>query len=86
MLQAEGAEVRGGHGRARRGSRQGVISWSLEQQAVQFVLAGNRWNHWEAVMILEQSQPLRPQFPSVYNRDLFSRPPLPPPHPVHTPP
>lgn len=35
-------------------------------------------------MILEQSYPLRPQFPRVYNKDLFSKPPLLAPPPQYT--
>lgn len=48
---------------------------SREQQAVQFVLAGDTGG---------QSQPLRPQFPQVYNKNLFSKPPLMAPPPQHT--
>lgn len=50
---------------------------SWEQQAMQFVLAGDTGG---------QSQPLRPQFPQLYNKNLFSKPPLMAPPPQHTPP
>lgn len=84
MLQAEGAEVRWWR---RQGT--GEAAWkasapgSLEQHSAVCPCRKRVESRW-GLMILEQAQPLRPQFPHTHGEALFSELPLLPPAPQHT--